>query len=154
MDLTAKPCLDPIGTINFSENPTYSAQPLHLPGDQAASTRTDGVSGFTQIRNTMSLKLSPKGQWKVMTSSHLRAAWGVLQAGSSGGCSGMFLYRQPWHTGESWIIPEEELKCRVAAALEVRNPFSYQGEALWGASVQNFRVQFSSHNTSKRQLET
>lgn len=30
MDLTAKPCLDPVGPIDFSENPTRSAQPFQF----------------------------------------------------------------------------------------------------------------------------
>lgn len=151
MDLTAKPCLDPIGPRDFSENPTNSAQPLALPGAQTASTRT----AVCQFRNTVSPKLSSRGWWmKGHGQLSSQGSWGALQAGGAGACRGMFPYKLPWYPGESWIVPEDELKCRVAAGLEVRNPFSYQGEALWGPSVQNFECSFAAITLQIRQLET
>lgn len=100
--------------------------------------------GLHRSETHWALNPAPRaGEWK----SHDQ----LSSQGSLRGSPGWEFRRLRWDVSLqtallSWRILDhprgQSEKCRMAAALEVRNPFSYQGEALWGPSVQNLSAIF------------
>lgn len=147
MDLTAKPCLDPIGPRDFSENPTNSAQPLPLPGAQKASTRT----AVCQFRNTVSPKLSSRGWW-------MEGPWPALIPGQLRGSPGWGIRSLQRDVSlQTALIPWRILDCPRGWA-EVQSgcrpggqePFFIPGGSTLGPFSAELWVQFCSHNTSNK----
>lgn len=73
-----------------------------------------------------------------------------MSSGSSGRMLQQPLYKLPCYAGEFLFTPEDELVCRMAASLEVRNPCLDAWGSTLGSLSAKFWVQFSSHNTSNK----